>query len=225
MGEAIAGSVPLAVGVALSPVPMIAAIVMLLARRSTETGVGFLVGWMAGIAAATILFVVLEARFGGGGGSDSSMVGSWMLVCLGALLFLLGAGQWLRRSRTVGGATLPRWLTAVDALSWGKAAGLGVALPAVNPKILLVCAAAGSAIGGASVNTADRMVAVGLFTVVGACTVAVPVASYLLAGDRVRAPLGSLRAWLEVKGAPVVAVLLLGIGVLLFAQGFARLEA
>ena len=148
---------PLAVAVALSPVPVIAAIVMLLARRSTVTGVGFLIGWIAGIAGATVLFVVLETRFGRGGESgSSSTVSSWILVCLGLLLLLLGVRQWLHRTRSNSDMTLLRWMTAVDALSWGKAVGLGVALSAVNPKILLICAAAGAAIGGASAGAADR---------------------------------------------------------------------
>ena len=63
-----------------------------------------------------------------------------------------------------------------------------------------------------------------MFTVVGACTVAVPVASYLIAGDRMRAPLAGLRGWLEVNSAPVVSALLVVIGLVLFAQGFAGLE-
>ena len=40
---------PLAVGIAISPIPIIAAILMLLSPRAKGTSVGFMIGWLAGI--------------------------------------------------------------------------------------------------------------------------------------------------------------------------------
>ncbi|GAA4234139.1 hypothetical protein GCM10022254_38320 [Actinomadura meridiana] len=52
MGEVIGDVLPLAVGVAISPIPIIAVILMLLTPWARATGLGFLGGWTAGIAAS-----------------------------------------------------------------------------------------------------------------------------------------------------------------------------
>ena len=44
---------PLALGVAISPIPIIATILMLLAPQARGTSVGFLLGWVLGIVVAT----------------------------------------------------------------------------------------------------------------------------------------------------------------------------
>ena len=49
MGEVIGDLLPLALGVAISPIPVIAAILMLLSRQAGKTSTGFLIGWIAGI--------------------------------------------------------------------------------------------------------------------------------------------------------------------------------
>ncbi len=43
---------PLALGVAISPIPIIAAILMLLSPKARVTSVGFLLGWVLGIVVA-----------------------------------------------------------------------------------------------------------------------------------------------------------------------------
>ena len=49
MNQVIGDLLPLAVGVAVSPVPIIAVILMLLSPRAGGTSVGFLAGWVAGV--------------------------------------------------------------------------------------------------------------------------------------------------------------------------------
>lgn len=52
---------PLAVGIAISPVPIIAAILMLLSPQAKSTSLGFLVGWVAGISIAIVAFTLLSS--------------------------------------------------------------------------------------------------------------------------------------------------------------------
>jgi hypothetical protein len=46
MGAVVGDPLPLAVGVAVSPVPIIAVILMLLAPRASGTSAGFGLGWL-----------------------------------------------------------------------------------------------------------------------------------------------------------------------------------
>jgi len=224
MGEVMGDRLPLAVAVAASPIPVIATILMLLPHRATNTGVGFLIGWVAGIGGATTLFTViavhagLEASSGG-----SSAVSAWITLVLGVMVLLVAVRQWRRRPRSREEATLPKWMATIDTFSFYKAAGLGVVLSALNPKNVAICAAAGVAIGESASAARDRFVAVVAFTVIGASTVAGPVIAYLVARDRLRVPLAGLRAWLDLNSAPVVSALLGAIGILLLASGLAGL--
>jgi threonine/homoserine/homoserine lactone efflux protein len=215
---------PLAVGVAISPVPIIAVILMLLAPQAGSTSLGFLLGWVVGVVGATTLFTVLAATVGLGGGDDGpSAAASWTKVVLGVLLMLIGVRQWRRRPRVGEEAALPTWMAAIDSFTFGKAAGLGVLLAAVNPKNLLLCVAAGTTIGSASLPPGEDVVAVAVFSVVAVVSVAGPVLAYLVARVRMRGPLDELHVWLQANNTAVMAVLMLVIGVALLGKGIGGL--
>lgn len=59
MGEVIGELLPLALGIAISPVPIIAVILMLLAPRAALTSAGFMIGWVTGIVVATVVVLLI----------------------------------------------------------------------------------------------------------------------------------------------------------------------
>jgi len=222
MNQVFGELLPLAVGVAISPIPIIAAILMLLAGKAGATSLGFLVGWVAGIAAATGVSAVL-AGAGFGGADEPSSAVSWTKMGLGVLLLLLAVRQWLGRPKPGADAALPGWMSAMDTFTWAKAAGLGFLLSAVNPKNLLMCGAAGVAIGSGGLSSGEEAVAVAVFTGLAASTVAVPVLAYAVARDRLHGPLEGLKTWLLAHNAAVMSVLLLIVGTVLIGKGIGGL--
>jgi hypothetical protein len=50
VGQAIGSALPLAVGVALSPLPIIAVVLVLTTHRARVNGPLFILGWLAGLA-------------------------------------------------------------------------------------------------------------------------------------------------------------------------------
>jgi hypothetical protein len=214
---------PIAVGVAISPIPIIATILMLLSPRAARTSLGFLLGWVGGIVTVTTVFTVLAATVGLGGSDGATFGTSWVGVLVGVLLLVLAVRRW--RARPGGGeaAELPAWLAAIDSITFAKAVGLAFVLAAVNPKNVLLCAAAGATIGGASLSGTQRLIAITLYTALGACTVVGPVVAYAVAGDRMSAPLESLKAWLQANNATVMTFLLLVFGVVVLGQGLGAL--
>ncbi|WP_353814497.1 GAP family protein [Agromyces sp. SYSU T00266] len=219
MGSVIGDTLPLAVGIAISPIPIIAAILMLLSPRARATSVGFLGGWVLGIAVAATAFTLLSAVLPQGGTDDPKPVTAVMQLVLGAGLVFLALRQW--RSRPAPGveAPLPKWMAGIDSMNAGRALGLGFLLAAVNPKNLLLGAGAGLAIGSAGLGVGPTAVVLLVFTVIAAASVALPVIAYLAASDRMAAPLERLRGWLVHNNATVMAVLLLVIGVVLIGKG------
>ena len=50
MGQGISEVLPFAIGIAISPIPIIAIILILFSNRATANGLAFLFGWVAGLA-------------------------------------------------------------------------------------------------------------------------------------------------------------------------------
>jgi threonine/homoserine/homoserine lactone efflux protein len=193
---------------------------MLLAAKAGGTSAGFLLGWVAGIAVATTVFTALAGAGFGGSGEPPAAV-SWIKIGLGVLL--LAVRQWRGRPKPGAQADLPKWMSAIDTVTPAKAVGLGFLLSAVNPKNLLMCVAAGAAIGSGGLSGGEEVVAVAVFTVLAASTVAVPVLAYAVARDRLRGLLDELKEWLQTHNAAVMSVLLLVIGTVLIGKGIGGL--
>jgi len=112
-------------------------------------------------------------------------------------------------------------MTAIDQMTPVKAAGMGVLLSAVNPKNLLLCVSAGVTVAAASLDTAEPVASVAVFTV-AVSTVVVPAVAYAVAGARLRHPLDE-QGWLQANIATVMAVLLLVLGVSVLGKGLGGL--
>ncbi|MCJ0906714.1 GAP family protein [Rhodococcus sp. ARC_M6] len=219
MGSVIGDLLPLAVGVAVSPIPIIAAILMLLSKRAGSTSIGFAVGWVLGIVVATVIFVLLSSSLQKSD-DEPSVVVSWIKLVLGVLLLAFGVAQWRGRG---GEHATPKWMQAIDDMTAAKGFGLGFALAAINPKNLMMCIAAGISIGSAALPTGQVVVAIVIYAVIAASTVCVPVIGYLVAADRLRAPLAQLKVWLQGNNTTVMSVLILVIGVVLIGKGIGGL--
>jgi threonine/homoserine/homoserine lactone efflux protein len=222
MGSIVGEILPLAVGIAISPVPIIAAILMLLSPKAKGTSVGFLVGWLVGIITAIVIFTLLSSVLAQAEDGPSTVAGVIKIV-LGALLLVMAVKQWRSRPAKGETATLPKWMTAIDSMTPAKGLVLGFLLSAVNPKNLLMAASAGLVVGGANLTLGQTIAVIAVFTVIAASTVLGPVIAYLAASAKMAEPLQRLREWLVDNNAAIMAVLLLVIGVSVVGKGIASL--
>ena len=219
MWSVIGDILPLALGVAISPIPIIAAILMLLSPRAKGTSVGFMIGWLLGIVVAVVVLTLLASIIPEQDPDASRPVGGTIKLLLGAGLLLLAVRQWRARPGPGEEPTLPKWMTAIDTMTAGRGFVLGFLLSAVNPKNLLMAVSAGLIIGTGGLAAGEIVVAILVFTIIAGCSVAIPVIAYLIASTRMAAPLESLRGWLVHNNATVMAVLLLVIGVVVIGKG------
>lgn len=219
MGSAIGDVLPLAIGVAISPVPIIATILMLLTPRAGSTATAFLIGWVLGIAVGYAVLVIVGSAIDLSSNSDGNAVTATIRLVLGLLLLALAVKQWRGRPAPGEEPTMPGWLSAIDKVTPGKALALGFALSAVNPKNLLMIVGAAVAVTQLGVGAGSIVVAGIVFTVLAASTVAVPVVGYFTMRARATAWLDGVKTWLTAHNAAVMSVLLLVIGVSLLGKG------
>ena len=219
MGQGISEVLTYAIGVAISPIPIIAVILMLFSKRATVNGPLFLAGWALSLAVvAGVVYAISEASSVDSSNSASDTV-SWLKIVLGTLLLLLAARQWRGRPAPDAEPEMPKWMTGVDAFTPGKAFGIAVLLAAVNPKNLLLTIGAATGLAQLGLSTGDAVVSIVVFVIVASLTIAVPVVYYLVGGDRARTELDSLKGWLAAHNAAVMTVLFIVFGVDLIAKG------
>jgi threonine/homoserine/homoserine lactone efflux protein len=217
MGSAIGATLGYAIGIAISPIPIASVILMLFSGRARSNSVAFLVAWIVGIATVTTV-VLLIPGLGADGGEPSDTTG-WIKLGLGVLLLLAGIRQWSSRPGGDEEPSVPGWMERIDSLGPGAAFGLGFLLSALNPKNLLLAAAAGASIAALELSGGEAAVSVIVFTVIAALTVAVPVIGYLIAGNRLDHSLDAAKAWLIGNNAAVMAVLFVVFGASLIGDG------
>jgi len=216
MGDAIGDTLGYAVGIAVSPIPVAAVILMLFSGRARVNSVSFMVAWVAGIALATTVVILipgLEAD-----NSEPSNTTGWVKLVLGVLLLAVGVRQWRTRPGPDDEVAVPGWMAKIDELKPGAAFGLGFLLSALNPKNLLLAVAAGVSIGALPLSTGETVGAVAVFTLIAAISVMVPVLAYLIAGPRIDPTLDTAKGWLIGNNTAVMAVLFLVFGVSLFGD-------
>ncbi len=142
--------IPLALVVALSPLSIIPAVLVLHTPRPRPTGLAFLTGWLVGLAALTAVFVEVSSLLGGLRDKPPSWA-SWLRIAIGGALIVFGVYRWLTRKKS---AHTPKWMQSLTKLTPLRAGLAGIALTIVNPKVLFICAAAGLAIGTAGLDSA-----------------------------------------------------------------------
>jgi threonine/homoserine/homoserine lactone efflux protein len=221
MGSVIGEILPLAVGIAISPIPIIAVILMLLSPHAKGTSLGFMIGWIAGIVVAIVVFTLLSSVIPQQTGGGSPVAGVIKII-LGLLLLFMALRQWRGRPAKGEEAAMPKWMSAIDSMTAGKGLGLGFLLSAVNPKNLLMAFSAGVIVGGASLAFGQAVIVIIIFVLLAGCTVIIPVIGYLIASARLAGPLDRLREWLVDNNAVIMAVVLLVIGVAVIGKGIAE---
>jgi threonine/homoserine/homoserine lactone efflux protein len=225
MGQAIGQVLSLGVGVALSPVPIIAVVLMLATPKGRVNGPAFLAGWIAGIAVlGTIVLLIASGASASKHGAPATWV-SIVKIVLGVLLLLLAAKQWRGRPRGEGEPRLPAWMKAIDKFTAVRSVAMGIALSAVNPKNLLLVVGAAAAIAQTGASTGSQAVALAVFILIATLGVGAPVAIYFLMGERAPKILGELHDWMARENATIMAVICLVIGAKLIGDAITALAS
>ena len=197
----------MAVGVAVSPLPIIAVVIMLTTPRAGLDGLAFVGGWLAALAVAgTILLLI-------GGSLSASQAGkpaaweSWVDIALGIALIGVGVREFRGRPRGNEPAPVPRWMAKVDRIQPVAALGLGALLAGVNPKNLLLIAGGAVAVAKTGIAGSQQVIAYVVFAVIAAIGVAAPVVIYFAMGERSADLLARLRNWMSRENAVILSVL------------------
>ncbi len=219
MGQGVSAILTFAVGVAISPVPIIAVILMLFSQRARVNGPMFLVGWVIALAAVSGASYVIALQGEAPTSSTTADTIAWGKIIFGVLFLLLALRNWRSRPAPGAEAVMPTWMAGIDSFAPVKALAFGLLLAGVNPKNLMLSLAAGSSLALLGLSTSDAIWSLVIFVVVASLTIGIPVFYYLVGGEKAKTRLDELKDWLALHNNAVMAVLFLIFGVDLIAKG------
>jgi hypothetical protein len=225
LGEAIGQLLPFAVGVAVSPTPIIAMVLMLITPKARVNGVVFVLGWIGGIAVTGAILLALADPTGAIDEDQPASWTYWLKLVLGALLLLVAVKEWRARPAAGVEAPMPKWMGMLDGITTPKTGGLALLLSALNPKNLILIIGGAAVVAQAGISTGDEVVSWIVFTAIATVGVAAPLVIYFAMGERAASILDGLKTWMAQNNTAVMAVLCLIIGVKLVGDAITGLSA
>lgn len=218
MSEALAAVLAYAVGVGISPIPIIAVILMLLSRRASVNGPLFLVGWIAGLVGLFAVILAIARAFDVGSSEKADDGVAWLRVALGAALLVLAARKWRKRPKAGEEAPMPGWMASIEEISPPRAAGLALIL-SLNPKNLMLGIGAATSLAQLDTTTGQTVMAGAAFALIGSAIAIIAVAYHAIGGERARSSLEDLKVWMAANNSAVMMVLFAVFGAVLISQG------
>jgi hypothetical protein len=219
---AIGQVLPVAVGIAISSVPIVVVVLVLVTGPAAGADLAFLVGWLAGLTTVGALVLALADVLL----SDASQPrwANLLRVVLGVLLLFLAGKKWRGRRPAGSDASSPGWMASLDDMAAPKALGLGFLLGSVNPKNAILMISGAAAIVAETAVVREQIVALIVLVVIASAGVAAPVVAGRVLGDGGRAVLGKTKSWLAEHNAVVTTVVLLVLGTVLLGNGLGGLD-
>jgi threonine/homoserine/homoserine lactone efflux protein len=217
----VVGSVlPSAAGVALSPIPVIAIVVLLDGPRPRARGVGFALGWAVALAVVMTIVVALT------NGADDTGGGTYLVVevlriAAGAAFLVLAFLKWWKGADADDAE--PGWMSTLGSASPRRATSLGAALAGLNPKNLALAATAAASIGESGLDAGAEAMAIAVFVVLGSATVFAAVGARIIGGEAAAPRLASTKEFMLRHSTAIAIVILVILGAKLLGDGITNL--
>lgn len=210
MLDTIAQNLVPAITVAISPMPLIALIVLMLVGTRTAA-ITWTIAWYVTVA-VLIGVATLTGSTAVGEVADDTGVNYVAFVI--AALFLWFGWQSLRDRPAPGvQAEEPGWLATLGEMSPPKVAGLSVAIMLVNAKNLPLYIAMGASVGAADLSSGAAVSVVLILALVSSITAIVILLVAILGGQRATELLHGWRAWLVQNNKVVMGLLFVILGI------------
>ncbi|MGZ5404914.1 MAG: GAP family protein [Nocardioides sp.] len=214
-------TVPMAVGVMLSPAALIEFILVLLSRRARTNGLVFLGGTLVGLVLVPLIASFVVDTTATQTSAAPSSARNWILLVLGALLLLLA----VRNLRDHSAPTTPKVYDLIGNMGPWAVLALTPGVTVLNPKNIVLLISAGGVIGGAGLSTTETVVAAALFAIFTAAPYIAAVVYLVVGGAAATTRLEQGKAWLVAHNRAIMGWVFFALGLYLLLQGLQGLAA
>ena len=219
--QALLQTVPMAVGVMLSPAALIEFILVLLSRRARTNGLVFLAGTLVGLVLVPLTASFVVDTSATQTDTAPSSTRTWVFIVLGALLLLLA----VRKLRDHSEPTTPKVYDLIGNMGPWAVLALTPGVTVLNPKNIVLLIGVGGIIGAAGLSNSSTVVACVIFALFTAAPYIAAVVYLLAGGDRATARLEQGKAWLIARNRTILGWVFFVLGLYLVLQGLQGLAA
>lgn len=216
--DALHKSWPMALGIALSPGPVLAVLILLMTPRAKTSAPSFLVGWLLGILGVGTFIILLPGVVASHGGlSDTAGI---VKIILGMALLILIVPIWKNRPKSGGLMKVPKVFQGIDNFGMTKSFIAGFLSTSLSIKNLAL-----SASGAAHIDATDLIdyfetfIGLILFSILASFTLILPIIIYFLAPMKMERMGLNLKTWIIKHYTIIVVSMFLIFGLVLIYIG------
>jgi hypothetical protein len=216
--DALQKSWPMAIGIALSPGPVLAVIVLIMSRHAKTSAPAFLIGWLVPLIGVGILIIFIPGVLATHGGlSDTTGI---VKIIVGIVLMIVAIPIWKKRPKSGAEMEVPKMFKEIDKFGMGKAFLVGLLTSAFDIKVLALTASASAHIHATNlVEYTETIIGVILFTLLASLTIILPIIVYFLSPKKMKLFAEKFKAFLLKYYTPIIVMMLLIFGLVLIYIG------
>jgi len=218
LADAIGEMLPATMAIALTPIQIIAVVVVLGGRRGRAGGFAFLLGWLVAFGALAALAVVLVEQLGENDRAPTPLL-HWLQLVAGLLLLWLAVRAW--RGRPVEGEEPkpPAWLASLGEARPAKALLVGATTAVANPKIVALVLSSATSIAYLPLSATQLAVTILLFVLLGSLPLIVLVFAHALGGEAAARGIRAFKGFMLRNNDVIVTIVLAMLGVKILGNG------
>jgi hypothetical protein len=208
--NAFSTSLPIALGIAASPMTILALMILLMTPRALSNAYSFLFGWFIGlflIGGLVLLSPGLNHYTSG-----PTPVSGWIRIGLGSLFLLISILIAKDLPKKGKQTTPPKWMEKVDSYGPKQAMSIGLFLSILNFKNAAMVASGAVVIAAAGLSSIQEVILLILFCFIASLGVLFPVVIYLLFRNVVESVFAKMKIWLQKYSTLILMLVLIVFG-------------
>lgn len=219
---AIGDMLPIAMAIALSPLPIVAAVLIVGSPNGRVAGPVFGLGWLIGLVALSVTALLLVNQIG-----PTSPFGHLVLnilrIIVGLLLLWAAINKWRNRPQDGEEPPVPKWLAAFNQISTVRAFRMGGMLAAANPKHIGLVLAAMSSLLYEPTQPLDVIIGIAVLVVMSSSAVGAVIIGHAAGGQKAATHLESIKQFMLRNNTVIVMIVFAVLGMSVLGAGISGL--
>lgn len=223
LADAIGKMLPAVMAIALTPIQIVAAVVVLGGPQGRAGGFAFLTGWLVALGALVTVAILLVDKLGESGRTPTPLL-HWIQLAAGLLLLVMAIRLWRKRKKNGEEPATPKWLTHLGEARPVQAFVAGASTAAANPKIVALVLSSATSIAYLALSAWQLVAVVILFVLLGSTPLITLVVAHARGGVATASRVRGLKGFMLRHNDVILTVVLAMLGVSLLGNGISGLR-